>query len=127
MRPRLYGKTAVAMAMLNGRLDVLEALCHHGAPLNLASSWGATPLIYAQYGRSKTERISSSKILCRSGTDVDLQDRNGRTALLLAKHVCMRVPLILSYHDDPSVETVFCKTALIAATENQRWDICSVL
>ena len=119
-------KTPVAMATLNGRLDVLEALCHHGAPLNLASSWGATPLMYAQYGRGKTERLSATEILCRSGADVDSQDRNGRTALHMAKDVeC--VCLILSYHGDPSIETVFGKTALITAAENQRWNICRVL
>jgi len=120
------GKTPVAMATLNGRLDVLEALCHHGAPLNLASSWGATPLMYVQYGRSKTERVSATEILCHSGADVDLQDRNERTALHLAKDVeC--VCLILSFHGDPSFETVFGKTALITGAENQRWDICCEL
>ena len=104
------GKTPVAMATLYGRFDVLEALCCHGAPLNLASCWGATPLMYAQYGRSKSERVSATEILCRFGADVDLQDRNGRTALHLAKDVeC--VCLILAYHGDPSIETVFGKTA----------------
>ena len=53
------GKTPVSMATLSGCLDVLETLCNHGAPLNLASSWGATPLMYAQYGRSKRERVFS--------------------------------------------------------------------
>ena len=73
-----------------------------------------------------TERISATDILCRSGADVDLQDRNGRTALHLAKDVeC--VCLILAYHGDPSIETVFGKTALITAAENQRWDICRAL
>ncbi|XP_078351408.1 ankyrin repeat domain-containing protein 61-like [Oculina patagonica] len=113
------GKTPVAMATLNGRLDVLVTLCNHGAPLNLASSWSATSLMYAQYGRSKAERVSATEILCRSGADVDLQDRNGRTALHLAEDIeC--VCLILAYHGDPSIETVFGKTALITAAENQR-------
>ena len=82
------GKTPVAIATL------LEELCCHGAPLNLASYWGATPLMYAQYGRSKSERVSATEILCRFGADVDLQDRNRRTALHLAKDVecvCARV------------------------------------
>ena len=94
-------KTPVAMVTLKSRLDVLESLCHRVAPLDLASSWGATPLMYmyAQYGRSKTERVSATEILCRSGANVHLQDRNGRTALHLAKDVeC--VSLILSYHGD---------------------------
>ena len=114
------GKTPVAIATL------LEELCCHGAPLNLASCWGATPLMYAQYGRSKSERVSATEILCRFGADVDLQDRNGRTALHLAKDVeC--VCLILAYHGDPSIETVFGKTALVTAAENQRLDICRML
>ena len=120
------GKTPISMATLDGRLDVLDALCNHRAPLNLASSWGATSLMYAQYGRSRRERVSATEILCRAGVDVNLQDRNGRTALHLAKDVeCVR--LILSYHGDPSIETVFGKTALITAAENNRWDICRLL
>ena len=120
------GKTPVAIATLYGRFDVLEELCCHGAPLNLASCWGATPLMYAQYGRSKSKRLSATEILCRFGADVDLQDRNGRTALHLAKDVeC--VCLILAYHGDPSIETVFGKTALVTAAENQRLDICRML
>ena len=50
------GKVPLAMATLNGRDIVLEALCHYRAPLNLVGNWGATPLTYAQYGRSKAER-----------------------------------------------------------------------
>lgn len=119
------GKTPVAMATLNSCLHVLEALCRRGASLNLASSWGVTPVMYAEYGRSKTERLSATEILCWSGADVDLQGRNGGTALHLAKDLSVCVCLILSYHGDPSIETVIGKTAVITAAETQRWDILS--
>lgn len=120
------GKTPVSMATLDGRLDVLEALCSHRAPINLASSWGATPLMYAQYARRRLERVSATEVLCRAGADVNLQDRNGRTALHMAKDVeC--VCLLLSYHADPAIETVFGKTPLITAAENDCWDICRLL
>ena len=70
--------------------------------------------MYAQYWRSKIERVSTTEILCRSGADVGLQDRNGRTALHLAKDLeC--VCLILSHHGDTSMERVFSKTVLITA------------
>lgn len=82
-----------------------------------------TPVMYAEYGRSKTERLSATEILCWSGADVDLQGRNGGTALYLAKD--LSVCLILSYHGDTSIETVFGKTAVITAAETQRWDILS--
>ena len=55
-----------------------------------------------------------------------MEDRNGRTALHLAKDVeC--VCLILAYHGDPSIETVFGKTALVTAAENQRLNNCRML
>ena len=114
------------MATLNGRPRVLVALRNRGAPLNLASSWRTTPFTYAQYGRSETERVSATQILCRSGAAVDLQDRNRRTALHLAKDLKC-VCLILSYNSDPSMERVFSKTLLITAAENQRRDICRML
>ena len=113
------GEPPVSMAKLNGRLDLLEALCHHGPPLNLASR-------SCTLNTGAARPVSATEILCRSGTDVDLQDRNGRTALHLAKDVeCVR--LILSYYGDPSIVTVFGKSALITEVENQRWDICHML
>ena len=55
-----------------------------------------------------------------------MQDRNGRTALQLAKDLeC--VCLILSYHGDTSMERAFGKIVLITPAENQRRDICRML
>ena len=55
------GKTPVTKATLNGRLHVLEALCHRGAPLNISNQLGYDKFMYTQYGRSKTERVSPLK------------------------------------------------------------------
>ena len=57
------GKTPVTKATFNDGLHVLEALCHQEAPLNLASSWGATLLMYVQFGRSEAERVLATEIL----------------------------------------------------------------
>lgn len=120
------GKTPVAVATLEGRLDVLELFCQRGARINLASTWGATPLMYAQYARRKNDRLAATEILCQNGALVNLQDRNGRTALHIAKDIeCVR--LLLSYGADTGIETVFGKTPAISAAENQKWGIFDML
>lgn len=115
-------KTPLSMATLHGRLDVMETLCNHGADVSLGSSWGATPLVYAQYAASKKDRIASTEILCRHGADVNFQDRNGRTAMHVAKDVDS-VHILLAYGADPSIETIFGKTPIVTAAEGELWDI----
>ena len=120
------GKTPLSVATLEGRLDVMELLCEEGARVDVASSWGATALMYAQYARLQSDRESATEILCRFGANVDLQDRNGRTVLHIAKDV-ESVRLLLSYGADTAAETVFGKTPIMAAAENQKWEIFHLL
>lgn len=119
-------KTPLSMTTLHGRLDVMETLCSHGADVGLGSIWGATPLVYAQYAASKKDRAAATEILCRHGADVNFQDRNGRTALHVAKDVdCVRI--LLAYGADPGVETIFGKTPIVTAAEGELWDIVWLL
>lgn len=115
-------KTPLSMATLHGRLDVMETLCNRRADVGLGSSWGATPLVYAQYAASKKDRVAATEILCRHGADVNFQDRNGRTAMHVAKDVdCVHI--LLAYGGDPSIETIFGKTPIVTAAEGELWDI----
>ena len=104
----------------------MEKLCKEGADVGLGSIWGAAPLAFAQYAQSKKSRIAATEILCRYGADVNFQDRNGRTFLHMAKDVeCAQIGL--AYGADPSIETIFGKTAIITAAESQLWSIVWIL
>ncbi|XP_032230365.2 ankyrin repeat and SOCS box protein 8 [Nematostella vectensis] len=119
-------KTPLSMATLDGRLVVMETLCENGAHVGLGSTWGATPLVYAQYARRKTDRISATEILCRYGACVNFQDKNGRSALHVTRDPeCLRV--LLSYGGDPSLETIFGKTPVVMAAEAGNWEIVRML
>lgn len=120
------GKTPLSMATLNGRYDVMEVLCSQGACVNLASNWGATPLVYAQYGRTKEERITATEILLRHGANPNLHDRNGRTPLHVVQDAeCLS--MLLSYGACPRMETILGKTPIIIAAENERWSLIKLL
>lgn len=120
------GKTPLSMATLNGRHGVMEVLCNRGAHVDLASKWGTTPLIYAQYGRTKEERVTSTEILLRHDANPNLYDRNGRAPLHVVQDAeCLC--LLLSYGACPKMETILGKTPIIIAAENERWILIKML
>ena len=114
------GKTPLSMATLSGRHDVMRTLCERGASVDLASKWGATPLTYAQYGRTKEERVLATEILLHHRAKPNLYDRNGRAPLHVVQDAeCLC--LLLSYGACPKLETIFGKTPIVIAAENERW------
>jgi ankyrin repeat protein len=72
-----FGDTAVMVAALNGRLDIVKKIVERGAELN-PSGW--TPLIYAATGGHD----DVVRYLLREGAKIDAQSPNGTTALMMA-------------------------------------------
>lgn len=72
-----FSDTAVMVAALNGRLDIVKKLVERGADLNL-SGW--TPLIYAATGGHD----DVARYLLGEGAKIDAQSPNGTTALMMA-------------------------------------------
>ena len=74
-----YGKTALHYAVENyhGSCEVLSCLLENGADVNKGANNNCTPLMIA----SKMSNVNNVALLIRHGADIDLQNKNGRTAL----------------------------------------------
>lgn len=89
----------------------LELLVSQQAKLNLRDSCGNTPLIIA----SKYGNYEGMGILLKAGCDVDVQNKEGCTALHYASHKARGVKLLLAAGADPNVRDVDNITPLIMA------------
>lgn len=73
-----YGNTPLMIAAWHGRDDLVEVLIEAGACLNQQDANGFTPLIKACLrGHPSSAKI----ILSQEKTDIDIRDRDGKTAL----------------------------------------------
>ena len=72
-----FGDTAMMVAALSGRLDLVKKLRARGAEIN-ATGW--TPLIYAATGG----RDDVVRYLLAEGADINAASPNGTTALMMA-------------------------------------------
>ncbi len=75
-----YGVTALMLATMNGRLDVVKLLVKEGANVNARNKNGQTALIFAVHAFS----IDSVKVLIRGGVNVHMKDVSGDSAYTLA-------------------------------------------
>ncbi len=73
-----YGNTPLMIAAWHGRDDLVEVLIEAGACLNQQDANGFTPLIKACL---KGHPSSAKIILSQDKTDIDIRDREGKTAL----------------------------------------------
>jgi ankyrin repeat protein len=77
------GLGALQRAVLGNRVDIARLLISRGADINHVDNFGMTPLLYAasiDFGDN-----AMTDLLLRSGARADLRNRDGLTALDLAR------------------------------------------
>eukprot|EP00512_Aurantiochytrium_limacinum_P012668 CAMPEP_0171569514 /NCGR_PEP_ID=MMETSP0961-20121227/2387_1 /TAXON_ID=87120 /ORGANISM="Aurantiochytrium limacinum, Strain ATCCMYA-1381" /LENGTH=466 /DNA_ID=CAMNT_0012123813 /DNA_START=510 /DNA_END=1907 /DNA_ORIENTATION=- len=92
------------------------------------SSSGGTPLMYTLYSSSEFH-ADIAQWLIRAGADLDIQDRNGDTALMLTSTLGEPeiARLIVSKGADLDLQNEFGSTALIEASRNKQAEIAQFL
>ncbi|HLK60934.1 MAG TPA: ankyrin repeat domain-containing protein [Chthonomonadaceae bacterium] len=73
--------TAMSGSPDKDNLQIVQALCDHGADMNGRSTWGYTPIMAAAFAEAPTSII---KLLLDRGAGVNARDIRGQTALMLA-------------------------------------------
>ncbi|MGA2704320.1 MAG: ankyrin repeat domain-containing protein [Isosphaeraceae bacterium] len=108
------GQTPLMVASLNGQLECVKLLITKGANPNSQDNELTTPLMYACH---TYESLEVARILVRMGAQVDVQDKFGRTALMVASSngLLDSVNILLSNSADPNIASANQETALTFA------------
>jgi ankyrin repeat protein len=77
---RQNGQTALHIAAMNGKVDIVTILIARGANVNIQDDQGVTPLMLA----SKTGKVDAVKALIAQGAKLEAQDKLGENALHIA-------------------------------------------
>ena len=81
-----YDGTALIAAAHLGHVDVVKTLIAAGAPLDHVNNLGWTALLEAVVlGDGGADHVNTVRSLIDGGANKSIPDRNGRTALMLAK------------------------------------------
>lgn len=116
------GETALMLAAIRGRMDMVRLLLESGAAVNQP---GWTPLIYAAAG-SQTD---IARLLIERGAQVNAAAENGTTALMMAAregHLSI-VLLLMEKGADLNYRSPFGWTALGVAESRNRKDVVELL
>lgn len=91
------------IAVLYGRLDVVELLIAKGVDVNKADNYGVTSL----YEAIHSNHLSIARVLLQSGADVNLKDRDGWNAFhfAISSESQVMLELILEQNMDAKVTT----------------------
>jgi ankyrin repeat protein len=119
------GYTALMMATLNGKFEMVELLVEAGANLDVASISGNTALIIA----TDTGNFEIAELLVDAGANLDMVNENGDTALLKAtnKGTLSIFELLVDEGANLDVVDQFGETALIIATSKRHVTMAELL
>jgi ankyrin repeat protein len=111
-RDRL-GRTALALAVKEGRNAIADMLLERGAALDARAISGATPLFFA----AEADHTSTAKLLVARGADVSLAGAGGLTPLMAAAFNgnAELVDLFLAKGTDPNALETTGKAAIVYA------------
>lgn len=112
---RLFGKTALMVALDNGQSQIAKILLDKGIDVNIKDNKGLTALMYA----GMNDNIEVAKLLLDKGADVNIKNNYSETALMhaLIKENIEIVKLLLDRGANINVRDKNGKSALMYATE----------
>jgi len=116
LRESSAGQTALMWAVSQRHVDVVEVLVRHRADVNLASTGGSTPLMFAAQGVLPAVRILLAAGANPNATHAD----TGQTALIIASTMgnTAIVEALLEGGADPGIRDANTFTALHAAVRD---------
>lgn len=119
------GWTALMIATIEGRVEVVHRLLEKGARVDARSNSGWTALRFA-VSMDETEIL---RVLLDAGADVDRQDHEGKTALMQAagENIRESLKLLLDAGASPLVKDDKAQTALMLAQKQGHPKIIKLL
>ncbi len=85
------GLTMLACASRSSRPDVVDVLLRRGADVNSRAPDGRTPLIFA----ARRQAYDVCRLLAEHGAELDIQDKNGASALMESVSTSIRIAQFL--------------------------------
>lgn len=124
-----YKYTALAYAMRNGNIDIVQLLLEHGASVDVKYCYSGNILNALMEGVIYRYNTRIIELLLEYVVDINTQDDHGRTALVWAAgyNSTKMVELLLMYGIDPDIVCCCNSTAITDKSRGPRIDEIKIL